>query len=170
MSADELAHEVGAAAADELSSALARIEHCISQLSDEQVWSRSGDGLNSIGNLVLHLGGNVRQWIISGLGGVPDTRNRPAEFAENGPIPKTELLVGLRTIVDDAKAVLASLSAEQLTRARRIQGFEMTGLDAIFNSVPHFRGHTQEIIHMTRSLLGDKYVFFWTPSTPEQGA
>ena len=167
ITADELAGAVGAAAADELTSALGKIKHCLAQLTDEQVWWRSRPGLNSIGNLILHLCGNVRQWIVAGLGGEADVRDRPAEFAERGPVPKEELLRRLDTVVGEAKRVLAGLSAGSLLEVRRIQEFDVTGLAALFDSVPHFRGHTQEIIHLTRLQLGDVYRFAWAPT--EQG-
>jgi hypothetical protein len=170
MTMDDLAAAVGDEAANELTSAVGKIKHCLAQLSDEQVWWRSEPERNSIGNLVLHLCGNVRQWIVSGLGDVADVRNRPAEFAERGPIPKDELLRRLDQVVDEAKAVLKRLTASRLLEGRRIQGFDVTGLGAIFSSVPHFRGHTQEIIHMTRSQLGDAYLFSWAPASAEQGA
>jgi uncharacterized protein DUF1572 len=170
MTADELAAVVGTAAAHELESALMRIRHCLGQLNDEQVWWRSQPNLNSIGNLILHLCGNLRQWIVSGLGGASDVRNRPAEFAERGPISKAELLGRLETAVEEAKRVLAGVSTRQLVELRRIQGFDVNGATAIFDSVPHFRGHTQEIVHITRLQLGDAYTFAWTPTTPEQGA
>ena len=170
MTADELAAVVGTAAAHELDCALMRIKHCLGQLNDEQVWRRSQPSLNSIGNLILHLCGNLRQWIVAGLGGAADGRDRPAEFSEPGPIPKDELLRKVEAVVDEARAVLARQTARQLVEARRIQGFDVTGLAAIFDSVPHFRGHTQEIVHMTRLQLGDAYKFAWTPTTPVQGA
>jgi hypothetical protein len=170
MSADELATAVGAEAGKELASALDRIQHCLGQLSEAQVWWRSQPALNSIGNLILHLGGNVRQWISAGLGGAADIRHRPAEFAERGPIPKDELMRRLEAVVRDAKEVLSRLTARQLLDTRPIQGSEVTGLGAIFDSVSHFRGHAQEIIHMTRLQLGNAYRFAWAPTTPEQGA
>jgi hypothetical protein len=170
ITADELAAAVGAEAANELTKALGKIKHCLGQLTDAQVWRRGQPSLNSIGNLLLHLCGNVRQWIVAGLGGAADVRDRPAEFAERGPIPRDELLRRLDTVVGEAKQVLAGLSARQLLEARRIQGFDVTGLGAVFDSVPHFRGHTQEIVHMTRLQLGDAYQFSWRPTTPEQGA
>jgi hypothetical protein len=170
MTADELAAAVGAAAAHELDSALDRIKHCLGQLSDEQVWWRPSPSLNSIGNLILHLCGNLRQWVVAGLGGAADHRDRPAEFAESGPIPKADLLRKLDSVAEEAQAVLGRLTARQLLQARRIQGFDVTGAAAVFDSVPHFRGHTQEIVHMTRLQLGDAYKFAWTPTTPEQGA
>ncbi len=170
MTADELAAVVGREAGNELGSALSRIKHCLDQLSDEQVWWRSHPAVNSIGNLLLHLCGNVRQWLVAGLGNVPGTRNRPAEFSEHGPIPQEELLRRLEAAVDEAREVLARQRAEGLTQLRRIQGGEVSGLAALFDSVAHFRGQTQEIVHMTRLLLGDAYQFQWTPRTPEQGA
>jgi hypothetical protein len=170
MTANELAALVGTAAAHELDSALKRIKHCLDQLNDEQVWWRSQSSLNSIGNLILHLGGNVKQWIVSGIGGASDVRNRPAEFAGHGPIPKEELTSSLDAVVEEAKRVLVGVDARQLSEPRRIQGFDVTGVAAMFDSVPHFRGHTQEIVHMTRLQLGEAYKFAWTPTTPEQGA
>jgi Protein of unknown function (DUF1572) len=169
MTADELAAAVGREAANELDSARGKIKHCLGQLSDEQVWWRSRPSLNSIGNLMLHLCGNLRQWIVAGLGGVEDVRNRPAEFAERGPIPKSEMLHRLDAVISEAKEVLGKLTAQQLLDARRIQGFAVSGLGAIFDSVPYFRGHTQEIIQLTRLQLGDAYKVAWTPTTPEQG-
>jgi len=170
MTADELAAVVGTAAAHELDSALNRIKHCLTQLNDEQVWWRSQPRLNSIGNLILHLCGNLQQWIASGIGGTADVRNRPAEYAERGPISKEELLGRLESAVEEAKRVVAGVSARRLVEVRRIQGFDVNGAAAIFDSVPHFRGHTQEIVHMTRLQLGDAYKLAWTPTTPEQGA
>jgi hypothetical protein len=170
MTADELAAVVGTAAAHELDSARNRIKHCLGQLNDEQVWRRSQPSLNSLGNLILHLCGNLRQWIVAGVSCASDVRNRPAEFAERGPIPKEELMRRLEGVVEEAKHILAGVNAQQLVEVRRIQGFDVTGAAAIFDSVAHFRGHTQEIVHMTRLQLGDAYKFAWTPTTPEQGA
>jgi hypothetical protein len=170
MNGDELAAALGTAAVQELTSALARIKHCLSQLTDAQVWSRPAPGLNSIGNLLLHLCGNLRQWVVVGLSGGVDERNRPAEFSEPGPIAKVELLRRLQAVVEEAKAVLTRQTADGLLAERRIQGHDVTGLAALFDSVPHFRGHTQEIVHMTRVQLGASYQFAWTPRTPEEGA
>ncbi|MEX2560103.1 MAG: DUF1572 family protein [Pirellulales bacterium] len=165
----QLAAALAAEAANELADALGKIEHCLAQLTDQQVWWRSCESTNSIGNLVLHLAGNLRQWIVSGLGGAADQRDRPSEFAQRGGIASQELLGRLRGVVGEAQAALASLSPDELLRVRRIQGFEVSGLAAIFHSVPHFRGHTQEIVHLTRLELGDAYRFAWQPATPDQG-
>lgn len=167
---EQLAAAVTLAANRELSKALERIKHCVNQLTDEQIWRRESEKMNSIGNLVLHLCGNVRQWIVSGIGGEKDDRQRPLEFSERGPISKTELLCRLEAVIAEAQLALTNTSAQELLRQRIIQGFDVNGLEALFDSVPHFRGHTQEIIHMTRSMLGDAYKFAWTPSTPQEGA
>jgi hypothetical protein len=166
----QLVEAVTAAANQELANALKRIRHCLDQLTDEQVWWRPAESMNSIGNLILHLEGNLRQWIVAGIGGEKDSRQRPKEFSESGPISKPILLGRLEDTVGQAHEALNKISAQDLLRKRTIQGFAVNGLEAIFDSVPHFRGHTQEIIHLTRSLLGDAYQFAWTPSTLQEGA
>jgi uncharacterized damage-inducible protein DinB len=169
-STDELAAGIAASASKELEEALDRIKHCLGQLTDAQVWNRPGAGQNSIANLLLHLAGNLRQWLIVGLGGGENRRDRPREFADDSGRPKAELLAALEATVAEVSSVLARQTAAELLRVRRIQGFEVTGVGAIFESVAHFRGHTQEIIFRTRQLLGEKYRFAWRPETKEEGA
>jgi hypothetical protein len=163
---EQLAAAVTAAASQELNKALERIKHCLRQLSDQEIWQRESESMNSIGNLILHLCGNVRQWIVAGIGGETDVRERPKEFSERGPISKADLLRRLEEVVANAHDALRKASALDLMRERCIQGFDVNGLEAIFDSVPHFRGHAQEIVHMTRSMLGDAYKFAGMPSTP----
>jgi hypothetical protein len=107
---------------------------------------------------------------VAGIGGETDVRQRSTEFSERGPISTAELLRRLDEVVAMAHDALAKTSASDLMRTRCIQGFDVNGLEAIFDSVPHFRGHTPEIVHMTRCLLGDAYTFAWVPSTPQEGA
>jgi hypothetical protein len=168
--AQHISTAIGSEAARELNEALQRIEHCLRQLTDEQIWWRPDDSQNSIANLILHLCGNLRQWLISSITGAEDHRNRPAEFAQRHAIPTADLLALLRKTVAETTASLANISPAEMLRVRRIQGFTQTALGAIFHSVPHFRGHTQEIIYRTRCFLGDKYQFAWTPATLEEGA
>jgi uncharacterized damage-inducible protein DinB len=149
---------------------LARIAHCLGQLDDAQVWWRPREGMNSIANILLHLCGNLRQWIVAGAGGAADVRDRPSEFAERGPVPRADLLRRLEEVVQEADAVLARVSDGQLLEPRRIQGFDETVLSAIFDSLAHLSGHVQEIVCLTRQQLGDAYRFAWTPATAEQGA
>src|SRR5262245_46795722 len=145
------------AIADELDAALSRIVHCVNQLSEEQVWHRPPHGMNAIGNLLLHLTGNVKQMIADNLSGAPDTRNRPAEFAARDPLPKAELLRRLTDVIAQAKAAFSAATDERLAGVVRVNNFDLTGVQAAVRSVAHFRGHAQEIIHMTRELLGEAY-------------
>jgi hypothetical protein len=147
-----------------------RIKNCLGQLDDAQLWWRPRPSMNSVANILLHLCGNLQQWIVSGLGGSPDVRNRPQEFDERGPIPRAELLARLDLVVGEADAALARVGEDRLLEPRRIQGFDGTVLSAIFDSLSHLAGHTQEVVHITRLQLGDAYQFAWVPDTPEQGA
>jgi len=151
-----------------LSEGMHKIEHCIGQLEDGQLWWRPRPEMNSIANLMLHLSGNVRQWIVGGIGGAKDDRNRPREFSDRSNRPKTQLLGILQKTVAEADAVLAGLTAEQLLAPRRIQGFQTSVIGAIMSTIPHFRGHVQEIIHITRQQLGQKYRFDFVPKGTEQ--
>jgi hypothetical protein len=152
-----------------LRDSLERIEHCVNQLDDQQVWWRPRPEMNSIANLLLHLSGNIGQWVVSSVANAPSTRNRPSEFAERGPIARDQLLGGLRDAVAKACRSIESIkTAEQLLAPRRIQGNDTNLLTAVFHAASHFEGHTQEIIGMTRQILGDRYQFLWTPKTPEQ--
>ena len=168
MNANELATAVATEINRRLEASVGKVRHCVDQLSDEQLWWRPAESMNSIGNLILHLSGNLRQWIVSGVGGETDTRERGKEFAERGPIARDELLCLLDRVVDDSHEALNGITAESLLRPLKIQGFEVTALGAIFDSIPHFGGHTQEIVNLTRQQLGDAYRFEWVPSTPEE--
>jgi Protein of unknown function (DUF1572) len=168
--ADDITRHVIDLSNECLDGCLARIRHCVGQLSDAQVWWRPEESMNSIANLILHLTGNVRQWIVTGIGGATDIRVRPAEFSERGPIPPSQLLNELQAAIDSAKRALSTATAEDMIRQRRIQGYNVTGFGALFDCIPHFKGHTQEIICLTRMQLGDNYAFYWQPQTPEQGA
>lgn len=167
---EQLSNAVAYGAAQELVESLGMIRHCVEQLSAEQVWWRPHESLNSIGNLLLHLTGNLRQWVVVGLGGGVDARERPREFAERERLPPETLLSELERCVAEAQAVLGNLSAENLLASRIIQGFQMTGIGALWHTVAHFRGHTQEIISLTRQILGSHYRFAWVPQPAAQGA
>ena len=166
----DVADAVGKEAGDELESAAGRIKHCLAQLQDEQIWRRPTPSMNSIANLILHVCGNVGQWINAGIGGGEDKRDRPKEFSAQNSVSRDDLLGHLDTTLTQAKATLVNASPADLLEKRRIQGFDVTGMQAVFESVAHFRGHTQEIVHIARCQLGDDYEFAFVPSTPEQGA
>ena len=129
---------------------LPRIVDCLGELSEEEIWWRPNDASNSIGNLVLHVCGNMRQWIISGLGGAADVRERDKEFAEHGPIARRELREELQQTVRQACAVLRRLKPTTLTRRYRIQGYDVTGYEAGEQVLEHVAYHTGQIIYVTK--------------------
>jgi uncharacterized damage-inducible protein DinB len=136
-----------------------RIEDCLSRLSDEQIWARGSESENAIGNLVLHLGGNVRQWIVSSVGNQPDHRQRDVEFAARAGLASAELAKHLRTVVDEATATIEALPPDDLARRLKIQSYDVTALEAIYHAVEHFSGHTGQIIYATKLLLGEDLGF-----------
>ena len=129
---------------------LPKIQKCIAELSDEDVWWRSDETNNSIGNLILHLSGNVRQWIVGGLGGVSDVRNRAQEFSERTHIAKSALLKKLEDTLRDADRVLEQFDSRRLLEPTTLQGFEATYLDALSHVVEHFALHLGQIIFITK--------------------
>jgi hypothetical protein len=137
------------------SSFLPKIEHCLSRLTDEDVWWRANEASNSVGNLVLHLSGNVQQWIIGGVGNAPYTRDRQHEFGERGPIPRDELLARLKTTLAQADEVLAEVDPARLLERKEIQGCDVTVLEAILRIVQHFALHTGQILLLTKLRAGE---------------
>jgi uncharacterized damage-inducible protein DinB len=131
---------------------LPKIERCLEELSDEDIWWRAHDEGNSIGNLLLHLSGNARQWIVSGVGGDENRRTRQQEFDQREGISRAELLDQLRRTVAEALGVLARLDADALLELRRIQNCDVTVLEAIYHVVEHFAMHTGQIILLTKML------------------
>ena len=145
---------------------LAKITAALESLDEEQLWWRPNAASNSIGNLLLHLSGNVRQWIVAGVGGAPDVRTRAAEFAAQQTLGKQALLVQLTETLAEADAVLASLLAEAgqsdapLQRVCVPQGFPQTVLDAVFHVVEHFSYHTGQIVYLAKQLSGEQTQFY----------
>ena len=137
-----------------------RIEDCVGRLSDEQIWARGAESENAVGNLVLHLGGNVRQWIVAAVGGRPDIRQRDAEFAARGGFAAAALAEHLRGIVEEATRVIATLAPERLGERLAVQGYNVTVLEAIYSVVEHFSGHTGQIIYATKLLTGDDLGYY----------
>lgn len=128
-----------------------RLIKCLSALTLEQIWWRPNPQSNSAGNIVLHLCGNVRQWIGTGLGGKPDHRQRDTEFAERGPIPVADLIDRLNDTLAEAREVLDALDPTTLLQPRRVQGFTETGLSIIFHVVEHFSYHTGQVAWITKA-------------------
>jgi uncharacterized damage-inducible protein DinB len=150
-------------ARETLGGALVKITHCIDQLSDDDLQWRQIESHNSIQNVILHLCGNLRQWIGYGVGGADDVRDRPNEFSDRRPIPKAELMKMLRDAVTEADETLAKLSPNRLLEQRQVQGFDSTILGVVLDSISHFVGHSHQIVFITRLRLGDAYRFQWVP-------
>lgn len=139
---------------------LPKIERCLERLTDEQTWWRAGEESNSIGNLLRHLSGNVRQWIVCGVGGAPDRRNRQLEFDAREIVPRAELLDQLKRTLDEVDETLARLAPSGLLEPRRIQGCDVTALEAVFHVVEHFSMHTGQIILITKMLTSVDLRFY----------
>jgi uncharacterized damage-inducible protein DinB len=139
---------------------LPKIERCLEKLTDEQVWWRPNQESNSIGNLLLHISGNARQWIVCGLGSVEDQRQRQTEFDERRVIPREELLAVLRMTIADVDNVLARFDAARLLRSYSIQGDQSTALAAIFHVTEHISMHTGQIILLTKMLTATDLHFY----------
>ena len=144
---------------------LPKIEKCLGRLSIGDIWWRPNEASNSIGNLVLHLCGNISMWIIGGVGRRPFERNRQQEFDERGPMPAAELERRLRAVVAQAVDVLSGLDEDDLLTRRQIQGYDVTVLEAVYHVVEHFGMHTGQIILLTKARLGED-LSLWTPPKP----
>jgi len=131
-----------------------RVDTCLAQLSDAQVWIRGGQNENAVGNLVLHLCGNVRQWIIASVGGEDGTRRRDVEFSTDGGITSRQLRDRLSETVTRARTVIDGVSAQRLSDRLVIQKYGVSVLDAIYHVVEHFSMHTGQIIFVTKTLTG----------------
>jgi hypothetical protein len=137
-------------AADKLAENMDRIESCLAELPPDSLWARDSEHENAVGNLLLHLEGNVRQWILSGIGARPDERDRPSEFSARTGADASALLARLRGTVGEAVALIRSLPHQRLAQEVVIQGYDTTVLSAIFHVVEHFSGHTYQIILLTK--------------------
>ena len=127
-----------------------KIRLALEALDETSIWKRETDGSNSIGNLLLHLAGNVSEWIVGGIGGASTERNRAAEFAATSGFMKRELLSRLASSVMEADKVLANVSESDLSRAVTIQGRDTTVLAAVYHVVEHFSMHTGQIIMLAK--------------------
>jgi uncharacterized damage-inducible protein DinB len=137
-----------------------KIRRCLEVMEEGDLWWRAHETDNSVGNLVLHLCGNVRQWIISGIGGAPDSRERSKEFSERNPVPGKELLTKLGDTLTEADQVLAAFPVDQIMKPCTIQGYRQTALQAIFHVVEHFSYHTGQIIYITKMRRGIDLKFY----------
>jgi hypothetical protein len=142
---------------------LPKIERCLDRIPEADIWWRPNEASNSIGNLILHLCGNVTMWIIGGVGALPFERHRQREFDERRQIPAAELRSRVRRIVQEADEVMSAVRPEELLNRRQIQGYDVSVMEAIYHVVEHFGMHTGQIIMLSKARLGAD-LNLWTPS------
>ena len=142
---------------DELSQ---RVDTCLERLSEDQIWARGKENENAVGNLVLHLCGNVRQWIVCNIGGQPDRRDRDSEFLARTGVSTQELRDRLRATVKEALQVIGSVPPERLSERLTIQGYEGSVLEAIYHVVEHFSMHAGQLFFITKMLTSDDLGFY----------
>ncbi len=136
-----------------------RLRICVEPLTDEQVWWRPNPACNSVGNLLLHLNGNVRQWLIASFSGLEDARNRPAEFNERRRIAGKLLVQQLEVTMQEAATVLDRLTARDLAATYQIQGYTVRGLEAVYQVVEHFGMHYGQVLYINKTLRGEDLGF-----------
>jgi len=142
-----------------------KIERCLDLLTVDDIWWRPNEVSNSIGNLILHLCGNVTMWIVGGVGKLPFERHRQLEFDERRQIPSVELRSRLKSSVAQADDVLREVDASELLSRRQIQGYDVSVLEAIYHVVEHFSMHTGQIILLSKARIGQD-LKLWDPQTP----
>jgi uncharacterized damage-inducible protein DinB len=145
---------------DKLKQFTDRIEICLKTLTEDQIWARGGENENAIGNLALHLTGNVRQWIVTSVGNHPGNRDRDGEFSARGGQSSAELSAALRDTVEQAARIIADLTTDQLTRTYEIQNYRVSGVEVVYHVVEHFAQHTGQIIFATKMLAGNDLGFY----------
>ena len=164
---DQMAHEFTDQSLKLLDQSMIKIRNCLRQLTEEQVWWSPPGTTNSVGNLVLHCCGNLRQWGVNGILQRPDDRQREQEFSHDRQAEKEELLQLCDTTIEDARQAIEPLNEAELMAARKIQGFQVTVLQAIMHTTTHFVGHTHQIILLTRQQLRTNYQFAWQPGNQQ---
>jgi len=139
---------------------LPKLRHCLDSMSDEQIWWRPNEQSNSVGNLILHLRGNLKQWMGVGLAGEKFRRDREAEFATRGPVSRQELIDGIEAAVAEADAVIKSFDPAQLLVRRLIQAYQTTPLQAIYHVIEHFSYHLGQILYIYKLQTGTDPGFY----------
>lgn len=145
---------------DKLEQLGGRIQSCLDRITEEQIWGRNSGNENAVGNLVLHLCGNVRQWIGFGVLGMADIRNRDREFQARGGVNKAELSERLTACLNEVISGMRQLTDADLVSMTRVQNYDITKLEAIYHVVEHFSQHTGQIIFATKWLTGEDLAFY----------
>ena len=138
-----------------------KIEKCLNEMTEDELWRRPNGSSNSTGNIILHLCGNITQYVLSGLGNIPDTRERDKEFSATGVLSKKELFDKLKSVVEQAVSIIRQLTPNQLLQKRSVQGRDLTAIGIIIHVVEHYSYHTGQIIFWTK-LMKDKDLGFYS--------
>ncbi|GAB3650380.1 hypothetical protein GCM10028791_17480 [Echinicola sediminis] len=160
MEQDPVVHEVIKHAEFRLKENTAKIKSCLEWLTEEEIWQKPNSSSNSVGNLVLHLCGNISQYIISALGGQEDKRERDLEFSIEGGLSKEALIKMLKNTIEESIEVLDKLDQESLLKKYNVQGFHYTGVGNVVHAVEHFSYHTGQIAFWTK-VLKDRDLGFY---------
>ena len=160
----EFAGEFSRLSVDLLNQSVVKINHCLGQLTENQVWWRPQPSMNSIGNLLIHLAGNLKQWGVAPFTLADDSRDRESEFSPESRREVVELIQELESLVVAAKDQWRYLSESQLSKTINIQGFDVSRMQTIIHASSHFVGHTHQLIQLTRLQLASDYKFHWTPN------
>lgn len=144
-----------------------KLRRCVQALPDDALWWRANAQCNSVGNLLLHLAGNIRQHIVNGIGEKPDVRDRTAEFGTDGGADGATLLRELEEVLDQADAVLAALRPQDLEGVRTVAGARRTVLEIIYTTVQHAALHLGQIILMVKERAPGAIRFY--EDTPKGG-
>lgn len=133
------------------------LQKCFDQLTEADLWWRPNTSSNSVGNIILHLCGNIGQYILSSLGRQPDTRQRDAEFAATDGLSKSEIWQQMSMTIEAAVSVVTNTSESEMMRERMVQGFSFTGLGVALHAVEHLSYHTGQVAYLVK-LLKDRQV------------
>ena len=156
----ELSDQIRATSIRRMDESKERIDKCVQMLSKEQLWGRFNNNTPRVGDLVLHLSGNIQQWILSTFSDLPDNRERDEEFSSSGILDKEELIGSFDSIIENAIESVKVLQEEQLIKDYEVQGFQETGTDILVHVVEHLSYHTGQIALHTKTLLNKDLGFY----------
>ncbi|WP_405210667.1 DinB family protein [Dokdonia sp. Asnod2-E02] len=136
------------------------ISIALSKVVEEELWTKQNQSLNTLGNQLLHICGNMTQYIVSGLGGNPDERNREEEFNTEDGFTKDELLQRLLLTVQTSTTIIDDATPENLLKKRNVQGFELSGTGIVLHAVEHFSYHTGQIAMQVKLVIDQPLGFY----------
>ena len=137
-----------------------RVIKCLEMLNEAEIWYRPNSQSNSIGNLVLHLNGNLNQWILDYIGGKPFVRNRQLEFDADKTHSKEELIHMLTNLSEELGSCIQSVTSDKLLETLPIQNQQETGISVLIHITEHFSFHAGQIAFITKWLKEQQTNFY----------